>query len=349
MAGVGLLTAVPAAHADPLGDLSQARSQAASLRAQLDLLDAKQERAGERLAETRDLLAEAAQRSVSAEERLAVLSGDRDAAALAAAQRVRDVYRMGGALGVYGSVLSADTPADLASRYAAVQSVLQGDAATVSDADQTVVQTTTIHTQLDQLTASRTRLVVRAQVLAERLDALQQATSQALADANDQVRTLADQLAQQQAAAAASAAATDLAALGVVGGNETPGTPYGGAAVAAALTVLGSPYVFGAEGPDTFDCSGLVQWAYAHAGLALPRLADEQYFASTPIPLSDLRPGDLLVYAYDTSDPSTIHHITMYIGGGQMVHAPHTGDVVRIAPVYLDGLYGAARPGAQPS
>ena len=58
-----------------------------------------------------------------------------------------------------------------------------------------------------------------------------------------------------------------------------------------------------------------------------------------------MQPGDLFVYAYDTADASTIHHITMYIGNGQMVHAPHTGDVVRIAPVYYEGLYGVARPG----
>jgi cell wall-associated NlpC family hydrolase len=58
-----------------------------------------------------------------------------------------------------------------------------------------------------------------------------------------------------------------------------------------------------------------------------------------------MQPGDLLVYAYDPSDESTIHHITMYIGDGQMVHAPHTGDVVRVVPVYYDGLYGVGRPG----
>jgi cell wall-associated NlpC family hydrolase len=81
------------------------------------------------------------------------------------------------------------------------------------------------------------------------------------------------------------------------------------------------------------------------AGLVLPRVSSDQFFASTPVPIDQMQPGDLLVYAYDTGDPNTIHHITMYIGNGQMVHAPHTGDVVRIAPVYYEGLYGVARPG----
>ncbi len=106
-------------------------------------------------------------------------------------------------------------------------------------------------------------------------------------------------------------------------------TPYASPAIAAALSKLGSPYVWGTEGPSTFDCSGLVQWSYLQAGLVLPRVSSDQYFASTPIPTDQMQPGDLLVYAYDTSDASTIHHITMYIGNGQMVHAPHTGDVVQ--------------------
>ena len=59
---------------------------------------------------------------------------------------------------------------------------------------------------------------------------------------------------------------------------------------------------------------------------------------------SEARPGDLLFYAYDVSDPGTIHHVALYIGNGQMIHAPHTGDVVRIADVYSDGLIGFARP-----
>ncbi|MFL6069749.1 MAG: C40 family peptidase, partial [Actinomycetes bacterium] len=122
-------------------------------------------------------------------------------------------------------------------------------------------------------------------------------------------------------------------------------TPYAGPAVAAALSVLGSPYVWGAEGPDTFDCSGLVQWAYLQAGLVLPRLASDQYRASTPVPYDEMQPGDLIVYAYNVNDESTIHHIAMYIGNGQMVHAPHTGDVVKVVPVYTEGIIGTVRPG----
>ena len=123
-------------------------------------------------------------------------------------------------------------------------------------------------------------------------------------------------------------------------------TPYASPAVAAALSKLGSPYVWGSRG--AIERSTAAAWCSGRTcrpGLVLPRLSSDQYFASTPVPTDQMQPGDLLVYAYDTSDAVTIHHITMYIGNGQMVHAPHTGDVVRIAPVYYEGLYGVARPG----
>lgn len=347
LAGLALAVTATVAHADPgapAGDLSRAREQAAALREQLDLLDAKAERAAERLAYTRTLLADAAMRSSDAEQRLDSETAGTDALQEEAAQHVRDVYRMGGALGLYGTVLSADSPADMASRYAAVQAVLGQDARHVADATTTLERSGQLRDRLDHLATSRAQLVAQARVLSDELDSLTRATARALAKADSRVKTLAARLVAQEAAQAASSAARDLADLGITG-DEPPGTPYAAAAIHAALSVLGSPYVWGAAGPNTFDCSGLIQWSYAQAGLALPRVSRDQYAAATPVPLSDLRPGDLLVYAYDTSDPATIHHITMYIGGGKMVHAPHTGEVVKVEPVYLDGLYGAARPG----
>jgi cell wall-associated NlpC family hydrolase len=335
---------LPAAHADPGQSLASARAQAEGLRDRLDLLTAKQDRTAERLAYTQSLLGDAALRSTLAEQRLASLTDGRDDLAAEAAAHVREAYRLGGPLGMYGSLLGAETPSEVAARYATLGAVLGLDVVTVAAADLAVSQAADVHSDLDRLSERRAQLVIQARALDEELRGLEAAARSALRRADARVRAMADRLAEQRAEAAAASAATDLAGFGL-SGDEEPGTPYGAAAVAAALSVLGSPYVWGDEGPRTFDCSGLVLWSYQRAGLVLPRLADDQYFASTPIPLSDLRPGDLLVYAYDTSDAKTIHHITMYIGNGQMVHAPHTGDVVRVAPVYLTGLYGAARPG----
>ena len=84
---------------------------------------------------------------------------------------------------------------------------------------------------------------------------------------------------------------------------------------------------------------------YSVAGHNLPRTSRQQWLTGTHVGLRDLRPGDLLFWAYDTRNPSSIHHVAMYLGDGLMVHAPHTGDHVRVASVYLNGYIGAVRPG----
>lgn len=111
------------------------------------------------------------------------------------------------------------------------------------------------------------------------------------------------------------------------GAAPAPASGRAGAALAAARRALGRPYVWGASGPSAFDCSGLIQWAYAHAGVALPRTSQAQRYAGRQIPLSQARPGDLVAYRADAS------HIAMYIGNGRVIHAPHPGAPVRVDPV----------------
>ncbi len=110
-------------------------------------------------------------------------------------------------------------------------------------------------------------------------------------------------------------------------------------AVDAALSKLGSAYVYGATGPSTFDCSGLMQWAYKQAGITLPRTSSAQAGFGTSVPRDQLQPGDLVAYY------SPVSHIGMYIGDGKMVHAPTSGDVVKISPL-LKEYAGATRPTA---
>ncbi|GAA3395521.1 C40 family peptidase [Cryptosporangium minutisporangium] len=114
-------------------------------------------------------------------------------------------------------------------------------------------------------------------------------------------------------------------------------------AVEYALAQRGKPYEWGAEGPDRFDCSGLVQTAYASSDVLLPRTARPQYRASRPVPITALLPGDLLFFATDRADWNTIHHVGVYLGRGLMVHAPTTGDVVRVAPVWWSEFFSAGR------
>jgi cell wall-associated NlpC family hydrolase len=110
-------------------------------------------------------------------------------------------------------------------------------------------------------------------------------------------------------------------------------------AVAFAYRAIGLPYVWGATGPGSYDCSGLTQAAWRAAGVSLPRTTYTQINAGTRVSRSQLRPGDL-VFFY-----SGVSHVGLYIGGGQMIHAPHPGSTVRIAPISEMPFAGAVRPG----
>ncbi|MEU1808320.1 C40 family peptidase [Micromonospora aurantiaca (nom. illeg.)] len=117
------------------------------------------------------------------------------------------------------------------------------------------------------------------------------------------------------------------------------------AAVRYALAQLGDPYLWAAEGPDRFDCSGLMLASYQAAGYrGLPRVAKDQYFAtrSRTVSPNALLPGDLLFFA-SSSSWTSVHHVAMYIGNGKMVEAPRTGDVVKISVVRWSRLYAATR------
>ncbi|MEV3853521.1 NlpC/P60 family protein [Streptomyces sp. NPDC050095] len=98
-------------------------------------------------------------------------------------------------------------------------------------------------------------------------------------------------------------------------------------ALAAAQSALGRPYIWGANGPSGFDCSGLMQWSYAQAGVGLPRTSQAQRYAGQQVPLSAAQPGDLVAYGSDA------HHIGIYAGNGQVIHAPYPGAPVRYDPV----------------
>ncbi|WP_217553145.1 C40 family peptidase [Streptomyces sp. GbtcB6] len=107
-------------------------------------------------------------------------------------------------------------------------------------------------------------------------------------------------------------------------GDDTSATGRAAAAFAAAKTRLGTPYVYGATGPSSFDCSGLTSWAYAQAGVSIPRTSESQSTIGTKIySTSDLQVGDLVFFFND------LHHVGLYAGNGQILHAPRTGTVVR--------------------
>lgn len=109
-------------------------------------------------------------------------------------------------------------------------------------------------------------------------------------------------------------------------------------AVAAARQAVGLPYAWGQAGPRAFDCSGLTQWAYAQAGIDLPRTSQAQAGAGHRIGMDQARPGDLVVYRDDAS------HVAMYVGHGQIVHAPYPGSLVRYDTVGILPVHSVVRP-----
>jgi cell wall-associated NlpC family hydrolase len=114
-------------------------------------------------------------------------------------------------------------------------------------------------------------------------------------------------------------------------------TPAAQIAVDTALAQQGKPYVWGGAGPDSFDCSGLTQYAYAAAGITLPHSSSMQSTLGAPVAYADLQPGDL-VFFY-----SPVSHVGMYIGNGQMVHAPTSGDVVKVIDLAYMPDFNSAR------
>jgi cell wall-associated NlpC family hydrolase len=130
---------------------------------------------------------------------------------------------------------------------------------------------------------------------------------------------------------------------------EIAGTAQGARAVAAAKSQIGVPYVWGGETPYRgFDCSGLVQWAWARAGITIPRTTETQWPAMYHVALTQLQPGDLLYYKNLDGD-NQVDHVVMYVGSGPWgvdttIAAAHTGTDVALAPLFTAGLIGAARP-----
>jgi cell wall-associated NlpC family hydrolase len=113
-------------------------------------------------------------------------------------------------------------------------------------------------------------------------------------------------------------------------------------AVQAAYSALGAPYVFGAAGPSSFDCSGLTSWAWAQAGVYLPHSASAQWSSLPHVPLSQVQPGDIIYYG--NFGP----HVAIYVGGGTIIHARHPGPggEVQTSSLYgYDTPWGAVRPG----
>ncbi|WP_433507386.1 NlpC/P60 family protein [Pseudonocardia halophobica] len=212
---------------------------------------------------------------------------------------------------------------------------------------------------LDQMSALETLSADRLVVLADLTDKVDRAAhTQAEADdatlrartAADDARRAADEIGTRKADAEkrigeAEALLRQLSPAEIADLNgpaeDAPdillGSGVGADALRAAATKLGRPYVWGASGPGSFDCSGLTSWAFKQAGITLPRSSSAQSRVGTPVSWSDMRPGDLVFYY------SPVSHVGIYAGGGKMINAPQSGDVVKYQTVSRSAFTGARR------
>jgi cell wall-associated NlpC family hydrolase len=260
----------------------------------------------------------------------------------AASTVAAELYK-GGTTGALEVVLTSDTLADVEARLQYLRS---------SEAAQSRVfeRLAADRRVLNDRTARLERAKLRAVEAESRLANLRDEIESKIASQRDEIARLTElieraerrrELRRRQAAQEAAAAATATPAR--VAAAPTISLPDAGSraavAVQAALAQVGDPYQWGAAGPDSFDCSGLTMYAWAQAGVALPHNSAAQYAATPRVSQSDLQPGDLLFFG------SPIHHVGMYIGGGQMVAAPYTGASVRVTSAMRSDFVGAGRPG----
>jgi cell wall-associated NlpC family hydrolase len=227
-----------------------------------------------------------------------------------------------------GALLTSDNPQAVLSQASVLLQLSSSRAAQVNQFVQAARQL-----QGAQLTAKRTEQGVAA-LNAQRLDR-RKSIGKSLSKKKALLATLTAQQQQTVVAAATPGAGGTTKAV-----NTVPTSGAAGAAVAYAYSKLGDAYVYGATGPSTFDCSGLVQAAWAAAGVSIPRTTYEQVAALPAVSTSNLQPGDLLFFSGDG-------HVGIYVGNNSLIDAPTTGSVVEKVPLsgwYAANLDSAARP-----
>ncbi|WP_030812846.1 C40 family peptidase [Streptomyces sp. NRRL S-337] len=334
LAGVTVLSAAlataaaalsaPPASADPAARPAAGQEAAT---ARVDALYEQAERATEKYdgadARTRKLRAEVADlqdRTARAQERVNRMRGR--LGALAAAQ-----YRAGGMDPALKLMLS-ERPDSYLEKASALNRLGRHQADRLHElrAAQRSLEQQRRETaaKLAELEASRTQVARHKKDVQRKL-----ATAQRLLNALPR----ADREAWKRAARSEGRAAAVPDPAGAV-----PASGRAAAAVAAVRAAVGSPYAWGSAGPGAFDCSGLTQWAYRRAGVSLPRTSQAQRGAGRPVPLGRIRPGDLVIYRSDAS------HVGMYVGNGQVVHAPYPGARVRYDPVGMMPISAVTRP-----
>ncbi|MFC1409056.1 NlpC/P60 family protein [Streptacidiphilus sp. N1-12] len=330
-AAASVTVLAPPGHADPRLTADQAKARLDTLYQQAEAATQEYDGAVARAAE---LQRQAAQLQQQAARTEAAMNGLRTRLGSMAAAQYRD-----GGMDPTLRLLTTAHPDDYLQ--------LAGSLSQVSSAQQRVLdqyaaqqrscrqQQAAVAARLSTLQAQQRRISAARTTITSRL-----AAAQRLLDSLDAAQRAAVQQAESRATAAKTPRPSAAAPAGPTSAphTEVPVSGRAAAAVAFARAQLGKPYVWGATGPGSFDCSGLTQAAWRAAGVSLPRTTYQQINAGKRVSTGQLRPGDLVFYY------SGITHVAIYVGGGRIIHAPHPGAAVEYAPVGEMPISGAVRP-----
>ena len=257
-----------------------------------------------------------------ADAQIAAQAATRDATALASGQQA--VARLAAE-----NYMSAGLDPTLQALTAGNPEQFLSQASTITELDQSSAEEVSILNQAESQDQRARQTADQQLAVASALEAQLNAKKEAIDAAIDQVNSAA--MKQALAIFTQTGQYPDI--------TIPTANTVGAQALAAALSRRGDPYVWGAAGPDAFDCSGLVVWAFAQEGITLPHYTGDLWNSGVHIPRADLEPGDLVFFFPDIS------HVGIYLGNGLMVDAPDFGETVRIDPVSWAYYVGAVRIG----
>ncbi|MFB7468686.1 NlpC/P60 family protein [Streptomyces sp. NPDC056224] len=326
-----------AATATAFEGTSQADPQptAAQVESEVDRLYEEAEAATERYNGAKQKADEAEQALAGLRDETARKTDQLNAARGALGSLAAGQYRSGGTLGAAVKLATAADPQEYLSQASFITRAGDRNAAGVS----------TVRRKIDEVGKLRERAAGRLAELRAQRDELAGHKAEIEGKLATAKQLLAKLTAEQRAAYEARTVGASPAAGPQSAQSPAPApapAPVGGSraarAVAFAHGAIGKPYVWGATGPGSFDCSGLTQAAWRAAGVSLPRTTYTQINAGQRVSRDQLAPGDL-VFFY-----SGVTHVGMYIGNGQMIHAPRPGSTVRVAPIDSMPWAGASRP-----
>jgi cell wall-associated NlpC family hydrolase len=325
------------------GTVTQKQAQAQQVLAQIQQIDTSLGAAVEQynLANVRLQKIEADQRENRAQLKLTTANLKRAQRALS--KRLVQAYTSTEDNSTLSVVLGSTSFEDMLNRIEAVNSTSQQDASIVKQVTSFKAAVQRQRAHLKQAHTDQQSIVAQKAAQRHHIESQLASRRQLLSSIKGEIARIraAEQVQQRQLAAAArarlasdppsSSTAIGVSASTPEGSTVVAPNTHGGV-VGVAMQFLGVPYVWGGASPRGFDCSGLVMYAFAQIGVSLPHSSYAQFGMGTPVSISQLQPGDLVFF-------SGASHVGIYIGGGQFIHAPHTGDVVKISS--LSGYYSA--------